>query len=72
MDELIKKVAEKAGIGEDAAAKAIQVVMEQLNGKLPGPIAAQVQSALGGGGGDGDLADSAGDALKKGLGGFGR
>lgn len=67
MDELIKTVMEKAGISEGQAGSAVEVVLAQLRDKLPGPIADQVESALGGsGGGSGG---GAADALK-GLGGM--
>lgn len=77
MDELIKMVSERAGIDADQARKAIETVVEQLEGKLPGPLAGQLKSLLGGNGADGDsgsgldvgdLADKAQDLLK----GFGR
>jgi hypothetical protein len=63
MDELIKTVVEKAGISESQAKTAIDVVVGQLKGRLPEPIAGQLESMLGGDdGGDGDgggLLDSA-------------
>lgn len=70
MDELITKVAERAGINADQAKSAVAAVFEQLDDRLPGPIAQQVRSALGGGGdGDGDGGDGPdlgglGDAAK--------
>ena len=62
MDDLVKQVTERAGISDDQARKAIEVVIDQLKERLPGPVAGQLDSALGGGGG------GAADALK-GLGG---
>ena len=57
MEALIKMVAERAGIDEAAAKKAIEVVIDQLKDKLPGPMADQVEGLLSGEGG------GAGDAL---------
>lgn len=53
MEALIKMVAERAGIDEGAAQKAIEVVIEQLKDKLPGPMGDQVEGLLSGDGGDG-------------------
>ncbi len=56
MEALIKMVAERAGIDEAAAKKAIEVVIDQLKDKLPGPMADQVEGLLSGeGGGAGDV-----------------
>lgn len=65
MDELIKRVAEKTGIGEDKARSAVETVVGFLKERLPAPIAGQVDSVLGGGG----AAGGAGDVLG-GLGGM--
>ena len=65
MDELIKAVMDKAGISESQASSAVDVVLAQLRDKLPGPIADQLESALGGSGGGGGAADAL-----KGLGGM--
>ena len=54
MDELIKTVVEKAGISESQAKTAIDVVVGQLKDRLPEPIAGQLESMLGGEGGDDD------------------
>jgi hypothetical protein len=62
MEELIKLVSEKTGVSEEIAEKAVEVVLDYLKEKLPGPVGGQIDSLLGGGGG---LADAA-----KGLGGL--
>lgn len=63
MDELIKQVAQRAGISDDQARAAVTTVIGFLKDKLPAPVAAQV---------DGVLSGNAPD-LSKGLGGlFGR
>lgn len=73
MDELIKSVAAKAGINEGQAKAAIEAVLEQVKGKLPGPIADQVASALGGGdGGDGGDAGGIGGLMDSAKGLLGR
>ncbi|MEZ4501109.1 MAG: DUF2267 domain-containing protein [Dehalococcoidia bacterium] len=73
MNELIEQVAAKAGINADQASKAIDAVMEQLQSRLPEPIAGQLRGLLEGGpGGEGGDGPDIGDALKN-LGGlFGR
>jgi uncharacterized protein (DUF2267 family) len=47
MDELVRQVAEKTGIGEDTARVAVETVVRYLKEKLPEPIAAHVDTALG-------------------------
>jgi len=50
MDELVKLVAQKAGISEDQAKKAVATVLDFLKQKLPAPVAAQIDSAVSGSG----------------------
>ena len=72
MDELIRQVAERTGIGEDKARTAVETVVGFLKERLPAPIAGHLDGVLGGGagaGGGGALADQAGDVLG-GLGGM--
>jgi hypothetical protein len=47
MDELIKQIVEKTGIPETAARSAVEMVVKYLKAKLPEPIAAHVDTALG-------------------------
>ncbi|MHB1296148.1 MAG: DUF2267 domain-containing protein [Anaerolineae bacterium] len=49
MDELIRMVSEKAGIGQDAARSAVDTVLGFLKEKLPAPIAGQIDAAIGSG-----------------------
>ncbi|HHX42894.1 MAG TPA: DUF2267 domain-containing protein [Chloroflexi bacterium] len=49
MDELIRMVSERAGIGEDAARAAVQTVLDFLKDRLPEPIAGQIDNVLGAG-----------------------
>lgn len=70
MDEIVQQVAQKAGIPEDKARVAVQVVVGQLEKRLPAPLAAQLSSYLGGGGGGaagklGDLTRGAGGLFGK-------
>lgn len=51
MDELVKLVVARTGIPEDKARMAVEVVVQHLKGKLPAPLAGQLDSALSGGGG---------------------
>lgn len=47
MDELVRQVAEKVGISEDKARVAVETVVNFLKAKLPAPLAAHVDTALG-------------------------
>ena len=62
VDELVKMVSQKTGLPDDKARIAVQIVVDYMKKKLPGPVAGQIDSVLQGGGG---LADAA-----KGLGGM--
>lgn len=67
MDELVKLVAERAGIPEDKARTAVKTTMGFLQERLPASIASQLEnvtSSVGGG-----VADMAGDVIG-GLGGM--
>ena len=72
MDELINLVVQKTGISQDDARKAVEVIVDTLKNKLPGPIASHLDSFISGGvsGGLGTLAGEAGDLLKGKLGGL--
>ena len=48
MDELIKKVAERTGLGEDKARTAVDTVIGFLKEKLPAPIGGQIDNVVGG------------------------
>jgi hypothetical protein len=50
MDNIIKMIAEKAGISEAQAQTAITTLMGFLKDKMPGGIGAQVESFIKGGG----------------------
>jgi len=66
MDELIKQVSAKTGISEDQARSAVTTVLDFIKGKLPAPIASQIDNVVGGGEGGstlGDLASKAGGLL---------
>jgi len=68
MDELIKQVAAKAGISEDQARSAVSTVLDFVKGRLPEPIAGQIENAMTGEGGGiggtvGDLASKVGGLL---------
>lgn len=65
MDELIKQVAERTGIGEEQARTAVETVVGFLKERLPAPIAGQVDTVLG----SGQASDIAGDIAGK-VGGF--
>jgi nucleoid DNA-binding protein len=55
MDELVKLVSKKTGLSEEMAETAVKLVLDYVKKKLPAPVAAQVDAALG--------ADSAADVI---------
>lgn len=69
MDELINQVVQKAGISQDQARTAVNTVVGFLKGRLPQPIASQLDNVLGGQSGSGDITSRADQALG-GLGGI--
>ena len=46
MDELVNIVSQKTGLSEEKANVAVELVVEFLKGKLPGPVAAQIDGIL--------------------------
>jgi hypothetical protein len=65
MDELVNTVASKTGLSHDQAQAAATAVIEYLKSKLPGPVAGQIDSVLGGGGNLGDMAKGLGGMFGK-------
>lgn len=65
MDELVKLVAEKTGISTEQARTAVTTVVGFLKGKLPAPLAGQIDGLLAGGGAPQDLAKGLGGLLNK-------
>ncbi len=63
MNELVKMVADKVGLPEDKAQKATDTVINYVKGKLPGPVASQIDNVVGKGGGGGDIAGKVGQIL---------
>ncbi len=51
MNELVQMVTQKTGISEDKARQAVDVVLQHLKSRLPGPIASHLNQFTGGGGG---------------------
>jgi uncharacterized protein (DUF2267 family) len=70
MDDLVNLVVQETGISPEDARKAVEVVINTLKSRLPGPIASHVDSFLTGGmqGGLNTLAGEATDILKGKLG----
>ena len=64
MDELLKQLQEKTGLGADQIKSVVSGVADFLGDKLPGPLGDQVAKLLGG---DDDGADDAGDGGGGGL-----
>lgn len=63
MDELVKSVADRVGISEDQAKKAVDVIVGFLKQRLPGSVSGQLDSLIAGGSTGSATADAA-----KGLG----
>lgn len=64
MDEVVKMVSEKTGLSEEMSRVAVETVLTYLKGKLPAPIAGQLDNFLEGDGPDlGDLAGGLGGLL---------
>jgi hypothetical protein len=61
MDELVKLVVKKTGLPEAQAKQVVEIVIGFLKGKLPAPIAGQI---------DGVLASGAAGNVAQGLGGL--
>jgi hypothetical protein len=72
VDELIKQLQEKTGLGVDQIKSVLSGVRDFLGDKLPGPIADQVNKFLGdeGGAAGGDSGGGMMDQAKDMLGGF--
>lgn len=51
MEELIGRVAEKAGISQEQAQTAVNTVAEFLKEKVPAPYSSYIDNFMGGGGG---------------------
>lgn len=65
MDELIKLVTQKTGISADQAKMAVETVVNFLKGKLPKPVASQIDGVLGGAGPQQDIAKKLGGLFGK-------
>ncbi len=62
MDELVQLVSQKTGLSEEMSKVAIETVLNYLKGKLPVPIASQLDDVLAGKEG-GDMAGKLGGLL---------
>jgi hypothetical protein len=51
MDELVQEVSSKTGLSADQARAAATVTLDFVKGRLPGPVAGQIDGLLGGGAG---------------------
>lgn len=66
MNELLQLVMEKTGLSEDIAKTVIEIVVNFIKDKMPGPIASQLDGLLQGG----EMPDMT-DMLSQGSGGIG-
>ena len=66
MEELIKRVSDRAGITEEQARTAVETVAEFLKEKVPAPYSSYIDSFMsGGGGGKGGLGNILGGMFGK-------
>ena len=64
MDELVQEVSQKTGLPPDQAKAAATAALDYVKGKLPGPLASQIDGLLSGGGNVGGTAsDAAGGVM---------
>lgn len=68
LDSLTKIVQEKTGLDEAKAKMAVQVVLQQVKGKLPAPAQGYIDTLLTGSGEGGESGGSIQDMVKGGLG----
>ena len=61
MEELVKRVAEQAGISEEQARSAVNTVAEFLKEKVPAPFTGYIDKFMGTGGGSGAPGGISGD-----------
>lgn len=66
MEELIKRVSERAGISEEQARSAVETVAEYLKERVPAPYSSYIDSFMSGGtgGGGGGLGGIIGGMFK--------
>ncbi|HYD94660.1 MAG TPA: hypothetical protein VEC01_04990 [Noviherbaspirillum sp.] len=70
MNEIIQRVIEKTGLPEDKAASAVEAAVGFIKERLPGPVASQLDSVVGGGG-TGDSGGASGmGGIASGIGGM--
>ncbi|MDO8301017.1 hypothetical protein [Lacisediminimonas sp.] len=48
MNEIIQRLMERTGLPQDKAMSAVETVLGFLKEKLPGPVASQIDSVMGG------------------------
>jgi hypothetical protein len=65
MEELIKRVSERAGISEDQARTAVETVAEFLKERVPAPYSSYIDSFMSGGSGGGGLGSMLGGMFGK-------
>ena len=61
MEELVRRVSERAGISEEQARSAVQTVAEFAKERVPAPYNSYIDKYLGGGGGESNSGGGFGD-----------
>ena len=70
MNELVQMVTQKTGISRDKAQQAVEVILNHLKSRLPGPITSHLDQYTGGGSsGSSNLENEAANKLGSMLGG---
>ena len=70
MDELVQAVSSKTGLSTDQARAAATATLDFVKGKLPGPVAGQIDGLLGGSGSSTNAAGGVMDQAKGMMGGM--
>ena len=70
MDELVQAVSSKTGLSADQARAAATATLDFVKGKLPGPVAGQIDGLLGGAGSSTDATGGMMDSAKGMMGGI--
>lgn len=63
MNELVQMVTQKTGISQDKAQQAVEVIINHLKSRLPGPIASHLDQFTGGGSSSSNLESEAANKL---------
>ncbi len=63
MNEIVQMVSQKTGISQDKAQQAVEIVINHLKSRLPGPIASHLDQFTGGGNTESQASNMLGNML---------